>query len=186
MDINTILKRLPEYINENRIKHSIGVKDTAVELAEIYGADKKKAEIAALLHDVARDLELDEMIKICSDKINNINKIVRENGALLHPYASRVIAERDFKIADVDILNAIENHTTGSKDMNLLDKIIFVADYIEPNRKFRGVKKARMLAYKNINNALLYIYKSVLIYLLREFRYICIETVEGYNSVLSG
>jgi len=184
MDLNNILIKLPKYINEDRLKHSIGVKDTAVKLARIYGADKKKAEIAGLLHDVARDMKLDKMVELCPDKLNRINKIIRKNSSLLHPYAGRVIAEKDFEIDDMDILNAIEKHTTGSKDMNLLDKIIFVADYIEPNRAFRGVKNARVLAYKDLDKAMLYIYKSLLIYLLKESRYICIETLEGYNSIL--
>ena len=186
MNIEDLYKKLTKYVTQDRLKHSVGVMKTAASLAELYKADKKKAEIAGLLHDVARDLKLEDMLSLCSDRIDKTNKYVKNNKLLLHACAGRIIAERDFGINDADILSAIEKHTTGSKDMNLLDKIIFVADYVEPTRSFRGVKKARKLAYRDLNRAMLYIYRSILIYLLRKNRYICIETLEGYNSVLMG
>jgi len=184
MNIENIAKKLPEYITEDRMKHCFGVMKTAAELAEKYKADRGKAEIAGLLHDVARDLELAQMVSLCADRVKNLNDYVKQNKLLLHSCAGRVLAERDFGIRDKEILSAIEKHTTGSSNMSLLEKIIFVSDYIEPSRSFRGVKKARKLAYSDLNSAMLYIYRSILIHLLREVRYICIETLEGYNSIL--
>jgi len=184
MDIENLYERVSNYVTSKRLEHIFGVMKTAGELAERYGADKRKAEIAGLLHDVARDLELKEMISLCKEKYDDLDEFKKKNKFLLHACAGRVLVEKEFGINDPDILSAIEKHTTGSKNMSLIDKIIFVSDYIEPSRSFRGVKKARLLARKNLDRTMLYIYQSVLIYLLRELKYICIETLEGYNSVL--
>ncbi len=179
-----IIERLAFYLNKKRIEHTLGVRDVAERLANQYGADVKKVRIASLLHDIARDLSLDEMVKLVNSENNNLNKAVLKNPLLLHAYAGVIIAKRDFGIDDIEILNAIRYHTTGKKNMDLIAKIVFIADYIEPDRSFRGVKKARKMAFRDIKETLLYIYKSLIKHLVSQKRYICIDTIEAYNCLV--
>ena len=115
---------------EERKKHTFAVRDTAVKLAERYGADEKKAEIAALFHDIKRS---------ASD--------------LEHGKMAALVMERDYGIDDEDILNAVRYHTTGRPGMSLLEKIIFIADAIEPGRSYPGAEKIREAAFSDIDRA---------------------------------
>jgi len=180
-----IKDRLHGYITGQRLIHSFGVVDTAVRLALRYGCDPVKAEVAALLHDIARDIPLIKMKRLVEDERGiRPDDVVMENPLLLHAYAGKVIACKDFGINDGEILEAIELHTTGGASMGLLSRIVFIADYIEPSRNFRGVKKARMLAEKNLDSTLRYIYRSLLKHLLSQNRYICSNTLDGYNEIV--
>lgn len=181
-----LLKGIKEYITEERFRHSIGVMDTAVRLAGIYGCKEDKVEIASLLHDVARDMPLEKMQYIIRKKGLDFrdSEVIMNDPLLLHGYTGKVIAEERFDIHDQEILRSIELHTTGGECMSLLDKVLFVADYIESGRAFIGVKKARILAYRNIDSAALYIFKSLLIHLLRKGVFICKNTLLGYNELI--
>jgi predicted HD superfamily hydrolase involved in NAD metabolism len=182
----TIADRVKEYISEKRFKHTLGVRDAAVSLCTVYGCSRDKAAAAALLHDVARDIPIDAM-----------RNIVRENGGwsadldtisgnpkLFHSHAGRAIAQADFGIEDEDVLRSIELHTTGGRSMELLDKVIFIADFIEPGRTFRGVETARRLARRNLDQTILYIFKFMLRNLLQRELFICNNTLHGYNEIV--
>ncbi len=182
MEIN---QRVRKFLTQERWKHTVGVRDTAVKLAEQYGCDVEKAEVAALLHDIARDFSVDRMVKILQD--NNPEKKLPEKylnePLVLHGQAGRVIAENQFGIHDAEILKSIELHTTGGPSMSLLDRILFVADYIEPGRTMRGVKTARRLASRDLEGAMIYILKSIFRYLLAEDRSIIEDTLYAYNEI---
>jgi len=186
--ISKIESHLPEYITPERYKHTMGVREEAIKLSCLYKGDIFKVECASLLHDVARDLPLEVMQSIFrEDRLTFSSKLesnIINNPLLLHPIVGSIIARKRFGIKDREILRSIEIHTTGDCSMNLLDKILFVADYIEPERQFRGVVKARKLAYKNLDMAVWYIFRSLLRHLLIEQRYICIKTVLGYNEMV--
>ncbi len=186
LSLKGIKEALKDYITEERFRHSIGVMDTAVRLAAIYGCKEGKVEIASLLHDVARDMSLEKMQCIVRRRGLDFrdSEVIMNDPLLLHAYAGKVIAEEHFAIQDQEILRSIELHTTGGVCMSLLDKVLFVADYIESGRAFIGVKKARILAYRNIDSAALYIFKSLLIHLLRKGVFICKNTLLGYNELI--
>jgi len=180
------LDKLKIYLSDDRLKHSIGVRDTAVKLSEIYGCNKEKAEIASFLHDIARDVPLNRMQEIIKKHDLSIEDyaFIKNNPLLLHAYVGKIMAQKDFGIQDEEILRSIELHTTGGNSMSLFCKVIFVADYIEPMRKFRGVKKARKLAFKDIDIVVLYIYKSTIRHLLKCNYYIHKNTLNGYNELI--
>jgi predicted HD superfamily hydrolase involved in NAD metabolism len=183
VDIN---QRVRKFLSPQRWEHTVGVRDTAVNLAERYGCDVEKAEIAALLHDIARDLSVDRMVKILKgfNPEKKLPKKYLHEPLVLHGQAGRVIAERQFGIRDAGILRSIELHTTGGPSMGLLDRVLFVADYIEPGRTMRGVKTARRIAFRNLEEAMIYILKSVFRYLLAEDRLIIGDTLYAYNEII--
>ncbi len=182
MDTETKVK---EIMLHERYEHSLGVRDTAVMLAETYGCSKEKARIASLLHDVARDMPLDEMQEILrkSGSHTEISEEIFQSHQLLHARAGKEIARKQFGISDADVLRSIELHTTGGKSMSVLDKVLFVADYIEPGRIFRGAEEGRKLAFQDLDKAVLYIFKSLIGELLKSELFICKSTLEGYNDL---
>jgi predicted HD superfamily hydrolase involved in NAD metabolism len=182
--MSSIEQEIQLYITAQRYCHSKGVRDTAVSLAVQYGCDEEKASVAALLHDVARDLPLEQMQRIVRRDPRGLKcaEVVFNHPGLLHARAGRIIAQEEFGIQDEDILRSIELHTTGGEGMSLLNKVIFVADYTEPERRFRGVEVARKLSQRNIDDAVLYIFKSMFYKLIRSEVFICEETLLGYNE----
>jgi len=184
--LNEFEKSIKEYLSNKTYKHALGVKDTAIKLSEIYGCSKEKAETASLLHDIARDIPLSNMRQILKESgfWSSSHSPVVEDPLLLHAYAGKIIAKQRFGTQDEEVLKSIELHTTGGESMSVLDKVIFVADFIEPGRAFYGVEKARILAYKNLDKTVLYIYKFILRHLLSRELFICKNTLLGYNEII--
>lgn len=162
----------------------MGVRNVAIELAKRYGCSVYKAEVAALLHDVARDLPESELRLILGkvDGRSNSRTANCNQRLLLHAPAGRIIAKEDFGVEDEEILRSIELHTTAGPSMSLLDKIIYIADFIEPGRNFRGVKTACKLAKRDINTCMKFILSFMLRYLLRMGKCICEYTLQAYNE----
>lgn len=134
MELHEIRKKLKKELDKARYEHTKGVMYTAGSLAMAYGYDYHKAMLAGLLHDCAKCRTTEEKIELC-DKYNiPVSEIEIKNPGLLHAKAGMALAQKKYKITDIEVLHAIKVHTTGEPDMNLLDKIIFVADYIEPLR----------------------------------------------------
>jgi predicted HD superfamily hydrolase involved in NAD metabolism len=192
-------RELEERITGRRFSHSIGVRDTAAALAGMYGCDEEKARAASLLHDVARDMPLATMKEIVTTQgdVTTQSVVSGQNDTLprealfsspglLHAYAGRIIAQRDFGVRDADILRSIELHTTGGRGMTVLNKVVFVADYIEPGRSFRGVETARAIAKRSLDETVLYIFRSMFRKLIADRVYICVNTLLGYNELVLG
>ena len=139
--------KLAASLNEHRYLHSIGVMDTAVELAHQFGADVEKCRIAGLLHDCAKKLSVSEMLDAIKQADVELYPGEADYPQLLHAPAGRALAMTEYGVDDEEILSAIRCHTVGSKNMSLIDTIIFVADFIEPNRKpFDGLERVRQAA----------------------------------------
>lgn len=147
---NTV-ERLRELLNQERFSHSLGVRDTAVALAKIHGADAKKAELAGLLHDNAKNLT--DQYERCRELEVELDEFEQKNPALVHAKLGAETAKCEFGITDSEILDAIRYHTVGRRGMTLLEKIIFVADLTEPGRNFPDVPPIRELAKKDIDAA---------------------------------
>lgn len=165
-DIKKIRKAMERCQDEKRFTHTLGVAYTATSLAMRYDADIRKAEIAGFLHDCAKCMDNEKRIAICKKHNISITEIEKRNPFLLHAKAGSFIAMNTYHIHDTDIIHAILNHTTGRPDMTLLEKIIFVADYIEPSRKQAPhLQEIRRLAFIDLDEALLYILRDTLQYL---------------------
>ena len=163
--INTkkIRKKLEKQLDAKRYEHTLGVAYTASALAMCNQTDIDRALIAGLLHDCAKCMSNEKKISICKKEDIPITKIEEKNPFLLHAKVGRYLAEKQFHIHDEDILNAILYHNTGRPDMSLLEKIVYVADYIEPGRKHApDLPGVRSLA---LDLALLQILKNTLGYL---------------------
>ena len=133
-NFKNITKDLKNSLDKDRYEHTIGVSYTAICLAMKYDVDLEKAEIAGLLHDCAKCIADDKKLKKCIEHNISINEAEKAKPSLLHAKLGAFIAMDKYGIQDKEIINAILKHTTGSQEMTMLEKIIFVADYIEPGR----------------------------------------------------
>lgn len=140
-------------LKPNRVAHVLGCRQTARELALLYGADPVDAQRAALLHDVTKALDGALQLTLCQEYGINLDDFSAKNPKTLHALTGSLVAERIFGENEA-VVAAIRSHTTGKADMNTLEKIIYVADYMEPNRKFDGVEQLRQLAYTDLDGAL--------------------------------
>ncbi len=184
IDLNELEKGVQRYMTAARFVHAQGVRRAAAALSRVYGYDESRAQVAALLHDIARDLPLEEMKRILKGAnvtFDGFDEVVVTT-SLLHARTGAVIAREQFGVEDGEILRSIELHTTGGRDMTLLEKIVFIADFIEPGRIFRGSKTARNTAFKDIDKTMYYILRFLLRHLVVNKKYICENTVFAYNE----
>lgn len=142
------------YLKHKRIPHVLGTEQEAIRLAERYGADVEKARVAALLHDCTKKLDMESQLALCSHYGIELDELEQVSLKLLHSKTGAAVA-RDVFGVDEEIYNAIWWHTTGHAGMTLLEKVIYLADYIEPSRDFPGVDKLRSVCYKDLNEGLL-------------------------------
>lgn len=161
-----IQKDLKHKQDAYRYNHTIGVMYTAASLAMRHGCDIQKAMIAGILHDSAKCIPADKKIRLCEKYNIRMTEVERRNPFLLHAKLGAFIAAKNYDIHDNEIISAILNHTTGKPNMSMLDKIIFVADYIEPQRtKAEKLPEIRTCAFENIDKAVALIMKETLDYL---------------------
>ena len=140
-------------LNPNRIRHVLGCRDTAVALAKRWGADETDAARAGILHDITKALDGPLQLTLCEAYGKMLTDFSRKYPKTLHALTGSLVAERIFG-ENPQVVSAICHHTTGKAGMNLLETIIYVADYMEPNRDFAGVERLRELAYSDIQAAL--------------------------------
>ena len=140
-------------LKPNRVKHVLGCRDTAAELARVWGANETDAARAGLLHDITKALDGPLQLTLCREYGKVLDEFSENNPKTLHALTGSMVAERIFGENEA-VVAAIESHTTGKPAMNTLEKIIYVADYMEPNRDFPGVEELRRLAYTDLDGAL--------------------------------
>lgn len=166
VDLNKIQKKLFRELDRDRYNHTLGVMYTSAALAMRYGADMDKALVAGLLHDCAKCIPNDKKIRICTQNGIDISKSEEANPFLLHAKLGAFLAESKYDIHDPEILDAISFHTTGRPNMTLLEKIVYIADYIEPGRnKAKNLDEVRELAFVDLDRTLFVILRDTLIYL---------------------
>jgi predicted HD superfamily hydrolase involved in NAD metabolism len=164
-----IISFLKKKLDKKRFIHSLNVADTAKKLAGRNNIPEEKAEIAGLLHDISRFYSNKQLLKQGISRGLNIDACERRNPKLLHSYISARIAAEKFAIKDKEIISAIEKHTTGDSNMSSLDKIIYVADYIEPSRDLNKdyLHKLEKLAFEDLDQAFFEILEATLQYLIK-------------------
>ncbi|MGX7419495.1 bis(5'-nucleosyl)-tetraphosphatase (symmetrical) YqeK [Carnobacterium gallinarum] len=168
-------------MSERRFKHVLGVEEMAIALAGRYGGDSEAASIAALTHDYAKERDKDEMREIIRKEQFDL-ELLEYGSEIWHGPVGAYLVEKELGIEDEDILNAIRHHTVGASEMSLLEKIIYVADFVEPGRDFPGVAEARKLAITDLDAAVAYETKHTLSYLIEQNNKIYPLTIATYNS----
>lgn len=163
MTIDDINKKLHYLLTPKRFIHTHGVAEEAVRLAQHYGENQDKAYIAGLLHDNAKCLSPEEKLSLCEKFGIQLDEVLVNQPDLTHSFLGAEIAKTDFGIRDEDVLNAIRYHTTGRKNMSRLEKIVYIADVIEPNRVvFDGLEETKQLAYEDIDKAMMFSLKHTI------------------------
>ena len=183
--INQIKKDLKELLNEKRYLHSIRVSETAENLAKIYDEDLLKVNIAALLHDYAKCFDKKDLRNIIKEEDIVIDEVIEENIGLSHGLIGALYAKKHYHIFDNDILNAIEYHTYGRPNMSLLEKIIYISDYIEPDRDFEGIDEIRYAAQNDLDKGVLMALNSSINYVKSRKKTVhplSIKAVEYYSK----
>ncbi|MGL4740462.1 MAG: bis(5'-nucleosyl)-tetraphosphatase (symmetrical) YqeK [Sarcina sp.] len=146
---------LKKNLSDKRYKHVLGVAETSVKLAKLYGADEEKAKIAALAHDIAKELSVEKQKEILRKHNFEISYIDEASPQVLHSFVGSVLFAELFNFDDEEVLSAIDFHTTGRGDMSLLEKIIYIADYIEPTRNYPGVEELRKITFEDLDRGVL-------------------------------
>ena len=165
-EFDPIKEKLQNTLDVMRYEHTIGVMYTAGSLAMAHGADIRQAMLAGLLHDCAKCISLDEMRRWCDDYHFSITEMERNSKNLLHAKAGAVVAEQEYHINDREIIQAIACHCTGKPDMSLLDKIVYIADFIEPGRKeAKNLDMIRKLAFVDLDACIAQVTYDILNYL---------------------
>ena len=180
--------KIKEYLKDNlkpkRYNHVLGVCSTAIDLARRYNVDENKAILAALAHDVAKNLTKDELLNIINKESITLTNDEKNTEELWHSIVGPVIAKNVFEINDEEILSAIRWHTTGKENMSDLDKIIYLADLIEPSRNFDGIEEIRKITYEDLDLAMIKALTHTTFYLLNKGYAVDINTIKARNYLL--
>ncbi|WP_426348963.1 bis(5'-nucleosyl)-tetraphosphatase (symmetrical) YqeK [Alloiococcus sp. CFN-8] len=175
---------LIENIKEKRVKHILGVAEMSEKLAEFYGESTYKARIAAYIHDVAKYMPKEVVIRIIEEKGYELTPEDLLMPELLHGLAGAIIGRDKMGIEDEEILNAARYHTTGRVNMSKLEKIVFLADYIEPGRDFPGVEELREMAFLNLDKGVLLAFDSTIKHVVNGGKLLHTDTIISRNYIL--
>ena len=181
MSREALLAKMETVMPEKRLRHCLGVEKAARELAERFGLDVEKAGLAGLLHDYAKKVSDEEFLALI-DKYQLDSDLKNWGNNVWHGMVGIYKIQEDLGVKDPEILRAIEIHTVGSSTMSELDKVVYVADYIEHNRDFPGVDKARELAQQSLDLAVAYETARTVEHLARKGMPIYPQTLETYNA----
>ncbi|WP_026693928.1 bis(5'-nucleosyl)-tetraphosphatase (symmetrical) YqeK [Peribacillus kribbensis] len=184
MNREQALELVKAQITDKRYQHTLGVAESALALARKYGADPHKAELAAIFHDYAKFRPKEEMKQIIIDQ-EMPSDLLSFHSELWHAPVGAYLVQKETGVEDPEVLDAIKYHTSGRPGMGLLEKIIYLADYIEPGRNFPGVDEVRELAEKDLDAALLKAMKNTISFLLSKSSAVYPETFFAYNDMIS-
>lgn len=171
-------------IGQERYEHTLRVVQTALELGKRHNIDEEKVKIAAMLHDCAKFQGQINWLKLASDFDIILDAYMVNNPDLIHAPLGAKIAKLKYNVEDIEILNAIYYHTTGRENMTILDKIIYIADYIEPARNFPGVDEIRKESYNNLDKGILLAMDNTIKFLIDKGKIIHPNTIKARNSLL--
>lgn len=176
-----LIEEVRRRLSDKRFKHVLRVEEMALELAEKYAVDAERVSIAALLHDVAKEEPSSEMLDLIISENLDLD-LLQYGPQIWHAPVGAVQARREFAVEDEAILNAIKCHTIGAPEMGDVEKVIFIADYIERGRDFDGVKKARQLANESLDDAIRFKIKETILQLTKQEQKIYPKAIDSYNA----
>jgi len=183
MNRETMMERVRTEMPERRWQHTLGVMETSIVLAQRFGVDPVKAEIAAILHDVAKYWPTARMETVIREQ-GLPAELLQYDKELWHAPVGAFVAEHDFGVTDIEVLDAIRYHTSGRENMTLMDKVVCLADYIEPGRDFPGVEAMRELAEHHLEKSLIAGFDSTIAFLLKQGKRIFPLTVAARNDLI--
>jgi len=184
IDKEQLKEKLKSMVDEKRYLHSLGVAEVAKGLACKYGEEPDKAEIAGLLHDYTKDWSKEKLAEYIKNYNQLSNDLLLYGDKLWHGPVASIVVKEEFNIIDEDMINSIRYHTSAREQMSLLEKIICLADYIEPTRKYDGVDYLRLLANEDINKALLVALDGTIIHLIKSGDRIYPLTLKARNFLI--
>ncbi|MFR8087038.1 MAG: bis(5'-nucleosyl)-tetraphosphatase (symmetrical) YqeK [Lachnospirales bacterium] len=178
-----VLHWLYSRLKPHRFLHTLGVEQLAVQLAMRHHLSIEMASSAALLHDCAKNMPMEELLKVCDEAGVDLKRN-QDYPQLLHAFAAPIVAQKQFGPLPEELLNAIRFHTTGRAHMTPMEKLIFSADYAEPGREpFPGLMEARDLIFQDLNRGTLLILKNTVQYLHAKNQNIHFYTLEALQSL---
>lgn len=184
MRLPKMKQMLRHRLSVRRFAHSVNVSESAAELAYLHNADVEKARLAGLLHDCARDMPRNTLLHTAQAFGIVFSRIELREVALLHAPVGAQLAQTIYGIKDPEVIKAIAVHTVGGADLSIIAKIVYLADYIEPNRSFAGVEKLRELAKTDLDAAMLAAYNHSIQYIINRNGLIHPATIMGRNQLL--
>lgn len=179
-----LLAQVRAQMHEKRYAHTLGVAESARQLAIRYGADPDKAQLAGYLHDYCKCWPVDKMFESLV-RHDMPTELLEGEKELWHAFAGAIVIQSDLGITDPEILQAVRYHTTGRVGMTLLEKVVCVADYIEPNRNFPGVEDIRALAQEDLDAALALALGGTMQFLIEKKKTVFPLTLLAYNDLIS-
>ncbi|MDD7615654.1 MAG: bis(5'-nucleosyl)-tetraphosphatase (symmetrical) YqeK [Oscillospiraceae bacterium] len=179
-----IITLIRSKLSADRFNHSLNVADSAKELALSYGADADKAYTAGLLHDVMKNASEEEQLGVLSEAGIELMPVERENKKLWHAIAGAAYVKFVMGIDDRDIIRAVRYHTTGRSGMSLIERIVYLADYISADRNYNGVEDMRRLCKSDSDEAILYALTFGIPDLVSKGRVIHPDSIDLYNEVI--
>ncbi|HHW66677.1 bis(5'-nucleosyl)-tetraphosphatase (symmetrical) YqeK [Defluviitalea raffinosedens] len=186
LEFKDMQEKLQSALSPKRFIHTLGVVETALQLGHIYNIDEEKVKVSALLHDCAKDIPNTLKLRLCKEYHIPLDEILLQDIELSHSFLGAEIAKRDYRVKDEEILNAIRYHTTGRAHMSVLEKIIYLADYIEPNRtSFKGLEEVRQYVTHDLDRAMETALKNTIEYLAKNDRVIHPLTIEALEFIHS-
>lgn len=183
-EIKAYEKLLRSRLRDKRYEHSLSVRDEAVRLAKIFGADIEKARIAGLLHDITKEEDAEGQLRLLEKFGITLEEDEKQIPKIWHSITGAAFLEKELGIHDEEILNAVRYHTTGRAGMTLLEKIIYLADCIEPTRDYPGVKGIRLALKSGVDDAMILALSGTMRALLNLNRVISRDSFEARNDLL--
>lgn len=183
MDLEVLKQATKKEMPRSRWEHTLRVAETAIKLAKREGVDQHKTQIAAILHDYCKFWSEQDLAYWIKQELLP-EELLSYNKELWHAPVGAAVARKKFGIKDENILNAIRYHTSGRPAMSKLEKIIFLADYIEPGRRFKEVEEVRRVAENNLNQAVLRALDNTIVYLIKQSQKIYPLTLDTRNDLL--
>lgn len=169
---------------ERRYFHTLGVVKEAVRLAPKFGVEPEKAKIAALLHDCAKNFDQDRFLEIATKYGVKLDELAIKEPALIHAFLGAAVAYRDYGVTDKEILDAIYYHTTARANMTNLEKLIYIADMIEPGRTIPQAEELRKMVEENPDDALIYAIDCSIKHVIKKGRLIHPDSIAARNYLI--
>ncbi len=177
---------LQQHLSEELYRHSLGVAESAVQLAELYHADRDRAYLAGLIHDYAKEVEPAALLNKADQMNLPLDPVIRFEGhKLLHAPVGAALVSKELGVEDPEIIRAVAYHTTGRADMTVLEKVVYLADFIEPNRDYLEVEQLRLLSRKGLDAALLVAVNYTIALVLKRGLMLHLDSVNLRNSLIA-
>ena len=174
---------IKKHLTPSRFYHSLNVAYEAYRLAGIYKADREKAFTAGLLHDIMKDTPKQEQLKIITDDGIILTPTEKSSTKTWHQLSGAVYIKKYLGVKDEDIISAVRYHTTGRENMTLLEKVVYIADYISADRRYPGVERMREKAYRSLDEAMLEGLQFTVIENVKKGFPIHEDSVKAYNFI---